>query len=257
MTLTMSDGPLAAGAPATTNYELVGPKHKILFSPFPRRVRATFAGETIVDTERGMLLHETAILPVLYVPVEDVAMGLLRPTATSTHCPFKGDASYWSIVVGDRVSEDAVWGYQDPLEAAPWLAGHVAFYWDRVEHWFDEDEEVFGHLRDPYHRVDVRRTGRRVRVLVDGVQLADTREALLLSETGLPNRWYVPRASIDFGKLQPSSTSTHCPYKGQAEYWSAEGRPDVAWSYVEPFPESQPVAGHLSFWGEGTEILVD
>lgn len=80
----------------------------------------------VLDTRRGRLLHESRLLPALYVPNDDVDTDLLQPTDHSTHCPFKGDASYWSIVSGDRVAENAVWGYPGPLDTAPWLAGHLA-----------------------------------------------------------------------------------------------------------------------------------
>jgi uncharacterized protein (DUF427 family) len=185
MTLTLSNGPLAPGAPTSVNYEIQGPQHKILFSPFPRRVRATFAGETIVDSEAAMLLHESNILPALYVPTADVRFELLTKTGLSTHCPFKGDASYWNINVGERTSENSVWGYERPHDDALWLDGYVALYWDHLDHWYDEDEEVFGHLRDPYHRVDVRPTSRRVKVMIAGQVVAETSNAKLLSMVGI------------------------------------------------------------------------
>ena len=104
MTLTLGTGPLAAGAPNTTNYVLDGPRHKLLFSSFPRRIRAVVAGHTIVDSERAMLLHESNIFPVLYFPKDDISMELLAETEHSTHCPFKGDASYWTISAGVQVA---------------------------------------------------------------------------------------------------------------------------------------------------------
>jgi uncharacterized protein (DUF427 family) len=168
MSLTHSPGPLAGQPPTTVNYTIEGPKHRLLLHDFPRRVRAVLAGETVLDTERGALLHETGLLPVLYVPIDDVRQDLLTATDHSTHCPFKGDASYWTLRVGDRVEENVVWGYPEPLERAPWLAGRVAFYWDRMDAWYDEDEQVEGGLRNPFHRVDVRSSGRKVRVLLSG-----------------------------------------------------------------------------------------
>src|SRR5205085_4091601 len=95
---------------------------------------------------------------------DDVDQTLLERTDHGTHCPFKGEASYWSLRAGDRVAENTVWAYEEPLEAARWLLGHVALYWDRVDAWFEEDDEIHGHLRDPYHRVDARPSSRRVQV---------------------------------------------------------------------------------------------
>lgn len=164
MTLTLSRGPLS-GKPADTNYRIDGPAHRLFFEDFPRRVRAVLAAEPILDTRRGKLLHETGLLPQLYVPREDVRLDLCTATDHRTHCPFKGDASYWSVRAGDRIAENTVWAYPEPCEAARWLRGYVAFYWDAMDGWFDEDEEVQGHLRDPYHRVDVRDSRRHVRVV--------------------------------------------------------------------------------------------
>lgn len=258
MSLTLSDGPLAAGAPDTVNYEIVGPRHKLLFTPFPRRVRATFAGETVFDTERGMLLHESNLLPVLYVPIDDVRTDLLTRTDHSTHCPFKGDATYWTIEAGGRTTENSVWGYEAPHDDSTWLTGYVALYWDRLDHWYDEDEEVFGHLRDPYHRVDVRPTSRHVRVSIGGLVVADSTSALVVSETGLPNRYYVPTADIATQLFRRSETTTVCPYKGATEYWSFVGDTlveDVAWSYVRPLDEAVRLVDHWAF--DGNDVSVD
>ncbi len=260
MSLTHSPGPLAGSSPATVNYTIEGPKHRLLLHDFPRRVRAVFAGETVLDTERGALLHETGLLPVLYVPMEDVRQGLLTATDHSTHCPFKGDASYWSVRVGDRAAENAVWGYPEPLERAPWLAGRVAFYWDTMDAWYDEDDQVEGGLRNPYHRVDVRSSSRKVRVLLDGAAIAETTRPLLLSETGLPNRFYIPREDVREDVLRPSETRTVCQYKGTASYWSVRhgdtALDDAAWSYPDASDDATRVKGYLSFDHEDLTVEV-
>ncbi|MFD0535538.1 DUF427 domain-containing protein [Actinomadura luteofluorescens] len=221
---------------------------------FPRRVRARFAGETVLDTERGRLLHETGLLPVLYVPEEDVRTDLLEKTVHSTHCPFKGDAVYWTVRAGDRAAENAVWGYPEPKPEAAWLRGHMAFYWDRMDAWFDEDEEVKGHLRDPFHRVDARTTSRRVRVLLDGEVVAETGRPKLLSETGLPNRYYIPAEGVRRDLLTRSAKRTFCPYKGEATYWSLAGAEDAAWSYEEPLEDAAKIGGYLSFDHEAVTV---
>ena len=192
MSLTFSSGPLSGHPPETVNYRIDGPAHKLLMQEFPRRVRATFGGETVFDTTRAMLLHETGLLPQVYVPQDDIRADLLRPTDHHTYCPFKGTASYWSVTAGGQVAENAIWYYPDPNEESRWLQGYAGFYWDAMDEWYDEDERVEGHIRDPYHRVDVRRSSRPVRVLLGGTVLAETSRPLLLSETGLPNRFYIP-----------------------------------------------------------------
>ncbi|MET0448548.1 MAG: DUF427 domain-containing protein, partial [Aeromicrobium sp.] len=240
MSLTRTPGPLATNPPAETNYSIDGPAHRLLLTPFPRRVRAELAGVTVLDTIAGGLVHESNLLPVLYVPEADVDMSLLEPTDRTSHCPFKGDASYWSVRVADRVAENAVWGYRDPIDSAAWLRGLVGFYWDRLDRWFDEDDEVFAHLRDPFHRTDVRPSSRTVTVRIGDAVVAESRHALVLSETGLPNRWYVPVEDIRTELFVPTDTTTHCPYKGDASYWTyrpgdgGDDVVDVAWSYQKP-----------------------
>ncbi len=227
MSLTISSGPLAGRPPETINYRIDGPAHKLLMQEFPRRVRASFGGETVVDTVRAMLLHETGLLPQVYVPQDDIRADLLRPTDHHTYCPFKGTASYWSVATaGGQVAENAIWTYPDPNEESRWLRGYAGFYWDAMDEWYDEDERVEGHIRDPYHRVDVRRSSRPVRVMLGDTVLAQTRRPLLLSETGLPNRFYIPSADVRQDLLEESDTHTVCAYKGTASYWtvSADGR---------------------------------
>ena len=234
MSLTRGSGPLSV-RPAPTNYTIDGPAHRIFFEPHPRRVRAVFAGRTVLDTVRGHLLYESNLAPVLYVPLEDLDESALEPTDHTSHCPFKGDASYWSLRVGGRVSENAVWTYREPLEAASWLAGYAALYWNRVDAWYEEDDEVRSHLRDPYHRVDARPSSRRVEVVSGDAPLAESERAVLVFETGLPVRAYMPRGDVQV-ELEPSAKRTVCPYKGEASYWSVrlpDGSllEDAVWSY--------------------------
>src|SRR3954464_1441011 len=181
MSLTFASAPLSA-RPSSTNYAIDGPKHRLFFEPHPRRIRAHFAGRAVLDTVRGQLLHESNLLPVLYVPIEDLDRSLLEPTDHHTHCPFKGDASYWSLRAGDRVSENAVWTYPEPIERAPWLKGYAALYWDRVDAWFEEDGEVRGRLRDPSLRVDARASSRPVQVVSGDSVLAESDGPVLLFE---------------------------------------------------------------------------
>jgi len=168
------------------------PDYKVLFEPSPRRVRVTFNGVTIADSINAQLLFETRHLPVYYFPRADVRMELLTPTAHQTFCPYKGKASYWTVRVGDRTSENAVWGYPDPYDEVAPIRDFVAFYWDRVDHWYEEDEEIFVHPRDPYKRVDVVASSRPVKVILGGETIAETRRARFLFETRLPTRYYIP-----------------------------------------------------------------
>ena len=252
MTLTFPGAPLASEPPTTTNYAIDGPRHRLLLHPFPRRVRARFAGEVVLDSTRGALLHESNILPRLYVPLEDVRADLLERTDHTTHCPFKGDASYWSVRVGDRVAENAVWTYESPIAEASWLHGLVSVYPERMDTWLDEDEEVTG-LRDPYHRVDARRSSRRIEVRSGGEVLARSERPVVVAETGLALRFYLPREDL-VAELRPSDTTATCPYKGRASYWSLDGLEDVAWSYEEPLESILAARDMLCFDASKVEV---
>ena len=258
----MGTGPFAGQPGGSFNFTLDdAPPHRIFFESYPRRLRATIGGHTVLDSVRGRLLHETGLPAVPYVPLEDIDAAVLEPSDTSTHCPFKGDASYRSIRVGDRLVEDAVWLYAEPLEAAPWLRGLGALAWGKADEWWLEDERVFGHLRDPYHRVDVFESSRPVRVRAGGRVVAESRRPKLLYETSLPVRVYLPRADVAPDVLVPSEKRSVCPYKGEASYWSIEvdGQRlgDAAWSYETPLPEAMKAQGHVSFLGDGVEVEVE
>ncbi|WP_314173694.1 DUF427 domain-containing protein [Streptomyces winkii] len=261
MTLTLGGGPLASRPPETVNYTIEGPAHRLLWHPFVRRVRALLGSETVLDSESAKLLHESNLLPQLYVPWDDLRKDLLEESSHRTHCPFKGDAHYWNVRVGDRLAENAVWSYPEPMDGAEWLKGHAALYWSAMDAWFDEDEEVEGHVRDPYHRVDVRRTSRHVVVRAGSTEVAESRRAYLLSETGLPNRFYLPPEDVRTEQLRPSATHTHCPYKGRASYRSlhtADGViHDAAWCYEQPLEAAMRARGYLCFLAEGIETVVD
>jgi uncharacterized protein (DUF427 family) len=235
------------------------PEHQISFQPSPKRLRVMANGKTIADSLCAGLLLETGHSPVYYFPREDVRMGLLERTEHHTHCPHKGEASYWNLKVGDRMVENAVWSYEQPLEQMAAIKESLAFYWDKVDHWFEEDEEIFGHPRDPYHRVDVRPSSREVIVLFNGETVARTRRALFLFETGLPPRYYVPPSDVRMEFLIPSRTTSICPYKGSASYWSLRvgdrAAEDAVWAYLEPLPECPRIKGHFCFYPEKVDRL--
>lgn len=224
-----------------------------------RRVRVVFADVTVADSKHVMLLLEFGRLPVFYFPVEDVRMDLLEATEHHTSSPLKGEASYWSVKVGNRVAENAAWGYPNPLPEGPDLKGYMAFYWDQMDAWYEEDERVFAHARDPYKRVDVLPSSRHVRVVLDGVTIADTQRPQLLLETGLPIRYYIPEQDVRMELLETTETTTRCPYKGKASYWSARiGErvfKDIVWSYHEPLPACSPIARFLCFFNERVDAI--
>ena len=259
MSLTLGSGPLAGRPNGSINYAIESPAHRILLQDHPLRLRAMIGDRVVLDSTRVKLLHETGQSIRPYAPLEDFDSSALERTGTRTHCPFKGDASYWSVRVGGRVVEDAIWAYEDPLPAAPWLSGLAALDWAKADAWFVEGDRAFGpHLRDPYHRVDVWESDRRAVVRVGERVIAETERPKLLFETSLPLRVYVPAGDVAPGVLEPSETRSQCPYKGEARYLSlgVDGArlDDSAWIYDSPLPEAAKAAGHVAFEGEGIEV---
>jgi uncharacterized protein (DUF427 family) len=257
MALTVGTGPFGQHPGGTFNFELPRTRGLIYFEDSPRRMRARLGGETVVDSRRSKLLHEHGHLPIHYFPQDEVRMDLLVPSDKHTTCPFKGEASYWSVHAGGKVAEDAVWSYPDPLPDAPRLAGYMAFYWHKMDEWLEEDEPAIVHARDPYHRIDILDTSRHVRVSVNGEQVADTTRARALFETGLPTRWYIPRDDVRMDLLRASEHRTGCAYKGYASYWSAGDEENVAWAYADPRAEAQRIKDYVAFFNERVDIEVD
>src|SRR5258708_6942238 len=142
MSLTLGPGPLGTQPGGDANYSIAGPRHRLWFQGHPRRIRAEVAGHVVLDTVRGHLLHESNIPPRLYVPLDDFDGDLLEPTRHLTHCPFKGDASYYTVRVGDVVRENAVWAYPTPKAEAAWLAPFASMYWEQADAWHEEDERL-------------------------------------------------------------------------------------------------------------------
>jgi len=224
-----------------------------------RRVRVVFAGITVAESTRVMLLHEFGRLPVFYFPLEDVRMEVMEKSSRRSHSPLKGEASYWTIRAGSRVAEDAAWSYASPLPDGPLVEGYLAFYWHLMDAWYEEEEQVFAHARDPYKRVDILPSSRHVRVVLAGVTIADSRRPRLLLETGLPTRYYLPEQDVRMDLLEPTETATRCPYKGQASYWTAtigdRVFKDIVWSYRDPLPACAPISRLLCFFNERVEAI--
>jgi uncharacterized protein (DUF427 family) len=254
-------GPLGKDPAGAFNFETPPPGRALYMDPCQKWVRVTVGGETIADTRRALLLQESGHQPTYYFPPEDVRADVLEPSDRHTRCPKKGEASYHTIRVGDSVVENGAWYYPDPLEGASPLKDLIAFYWDRMDHWYEEDEEVFVHPRDPYHRVDVLPTSRHIRVSLDGELLAESHQAMALFESNLPTRWYLPREDVRV-ELEPTETVTRCPYKGIASYYAVrrengETVKDLIWYYDDPLRAVDGIAGRLCFFNERVDVEVD
>lgn len=234
--------------------------HVPFVEPTPRWVRVRFGGAIIADSRRALLLvqYGPGRLPTYYFPQADVRMDLLERSEPD---PQDGDTARWTVRVGDRIAERVASMPLAPPPALATLNGHLTFAWNAMDAWYEEEEEVFVHARDPHKRVDVLRSSRHVRVAIAGETVAETHCPTLLFETSLPTRYYLPPEDVRTDLLEPSDTTSRCPYKGIARYWSArigdERARDIAWSYPEPIAECPKIRGLLCFFNERVDLYVD
>jgi uncharacterized protein (DUF427 family) len=204
---------------------------ELTYEPIDRHVRGERDGETLVDSHRPRLVWEPG-----------------RPTP---HYAFPRED------VRTEALGDAVKSYEGDDALSDW----VSVDWGAIDHWYEEDQEVFVHPADPYSRIDLRPSSRHVRVEIDGTTIAETNRAQLLFETKLPTRYYIPREDFREDLLEPSDSHTRCPYKGIASYYSVrvdgELHPDVVWYYPEPLREVAPIKDLLAVYNERVDIYVD
>ena len=233
--------------------------------PIDKWVRA-YVGETAVidSTAPTLFFEDTFPVPGYAFPESDVRTDLMRPNPTGpVPGPFifqpKGPVSQWfDLDVGGRRIPHAAWIRDDPM-----LRGLLIFSWQPglLDRWLEEEEEVVVHPRDPHKRVEALSSSRRVTVAAGGVVLADSQAPVMLFETNLPTRYYLPREHVHFAALTPSQNSSICPYKGEADqYWDVTGQPEAtnaAWSYSEPLPGVAKIAGRVAFYNEIVDITVD
>jgi uncharacterized protein (DUF427 family) len=226
--------------------------------PAPRRVRAHLNGALVLDTTRARYVWEVPYYPQYYVPIEDVMPGVLVEEDREQRLQW-GSARVHTVTLAgtSRPSAARVYG----SDAHEGIAGTVRFDFEALD-WFEEDEPIIGHPRNPYVRVDALRSHRHLVIARDGLVLAKTTSPVLLFETGLPTRYYIDRTDVDFSHLTPSDTESVCPYKGITSwYWSLNtgslNEPDVAWVYDQPCRQVDPIAGLIAFYNEKLDITID
>ena len=227
--------------------------------PVPRRIRAMLGGEVVLDTTNALYVWEWPFYPQYYIPVADLKPDVLADEQHTQHLQF-GTARRHGLRAGEISRPGAARVYAG--DALDGLADTARFDWDALDAWFEEDEEVFVHPRNPYTRVDALRSTRAVRIELGGAVLAESASPVMVFETGLPTRYYVNRTEVNFEHLQPTATVTSCPYKGKTSgYWSVRARhtiyPDLAWSYDFPTRQLLPIAGMIAFYNEKADISID
>jgi uncharacterized protein (DUF427 family) len=261
MGLSWQQGPLGPNPSGTFLVPDPLPDHLLYAEPAGRRLRVELAGATIAVSDAVTLLHETGRYPVAYFPPADVDARLLRPSTRRTTHRELGSTSWWSLHIDGQLHRNVAWSHTSPPAHGAVMTGLIAFVWDAMDAFYEEDEQILGHAADPYHRVDVRASSRHLTARVDGQLIADSRAALVVYETGFAPRWYVPPADAYPAALDDDPLRTLCPYKGVARYYDvvAAGPPRVAaaWSYPEALPESRRLAGYLSFDLDQVDVHLD
>jgi len=226
--------------------------------PTAKRVRGVLNGRYIFDTTDAKLVWEHKYFPQYWIPRSDFS-ATAKFEDDKPVSGIQSSTSKLSVEGGKPVSTLLV-----PDSFNSELAGHVKIDFKALDAWYEEQAQVLYHPKDPYHRVDILPSGRKVRVEIDGVCLADTGDeggVMSLWETNFPGRWYLPRTAIRWEYLTPSETHTGCPYKGEASYYNAvvngKEHKDVVWWYKNPTLESGQVAGMLCFYPDKVDTWVD
>jgi len=233
----------------------------VRLEPTERRIRVALGGVMVADSKRAQLLYLPPPHNAYAFPREDVRWELIKESQATDTVIGLGTAQLWSVDAGGKTAENAAWMVPQPPAGLSALAGMVMFRWNLMDAWYEEDDEVFVHPRDPNHRVDVLNSSRHVKVMVDGEVVAETRRPRVLFETELPVRYYIPRLDVRMDLLEPTDSISRCPYKGVASYWSVRAgdkvHKDIAWSYKSPIPECPKIEYLIAFYNEKVDLEVD
>jgi uncharacterized protein (DUF427 family) len=250
---------------------LMGQLGELRFEPIDKRIRGMFAGRTVIDTTRAMVVWEPKrVVPTYGVPVTDIDGQLVSAPRAAHDVPIQApqlgqhpvydpsipfsvhtaDGESLSLRTGGAELDQAAFA---PADAA--LSGYVIVDFNAFDAWYEEDEPNVAHPRDPFHRIDIVHSSRHVRVRRDGKLLAESTSPCLLFEPPLPVRYYLPPEGVLAGALVPSETKTFCAYKGQASYWALDGQ-DLAWSY-QLLREAVEVTDRIAFFNEHVDRAVE
>jgi uncharacterized protein (DUF427 family) len=261
MTLTVGTGPFGHTPAGSFNVEIPARERLLFVEPSRRWIRGIRDEETVIDSRAARVVYEQGRLPIYFFPPEDVREDLLTPSAHRSSSQILGEATWFDLRVGDEVVANAAWSFPEPTPGGEAVRGLIAFAWDALDRWLEEDEELIVHLRDPYHRIDVMPTSRHLRISLDGELVAETRRAKVLFETGLPPRWYVPRDDVREELASPSDHRTGCAYKGFASYLSVRvgdrEEENLIWTYPDPRQEVASIRDYLCFFDERVDTEID
>ncbi len=231
----------------------------IRIEPSPKWVRGYFGGQCIVDSKHVQILFPGPV-PFYYFPKEDVRLEFLVPSGRTATAEGLGTAAVWDLRAGGKTAENAAFTFDKPSTKKLDLTGLVTFDWDSLDAWFEEGEEVYVHPHHPYHRIDTLASTRHVQITLGGRIVADSKNTVLLFETGLPVRYYFPRLDVREELLVPTDHTTGCAYKGRANYFSLKVGEDlfenIAWYYRYPTTETSKIAGRIAFFNERVDATI-
>jgi uncharacterized protein (DUF427 family) len=257
MGLSWQQGPLAQVSVGRFLTPEPLPERLLYAEPLRRRMRVRFGNKWIADSEDVVLLHEPGHYPVAYFSLSDIADGVLEDSGRTTSHRDLGTTAWYTVRAGEQSKPRAAWQHTELPGYADELKGRVAFAWRAMDAFYEEDQRIFGHAADIYHRIDIRPTSRHLVVRAGDRVVADTTRPLALYESGFAPRWYVPRADVDEAALTSVDAQTFCPYKGVCSYYDIGDARQAAWSYLNAWPEVGRVAGFVSFEADKVEVTLD
>jgi uncharacterized protein (DUF427 family) len=256
--LSWQQGPLSTGSIGRFLVAEPRPQRLLYAEPLRRRVRVRFGEAWIAESDAVLLLFEPGHYPIAYFPQADVSAGTLERTDRTTQHPELGPTAWYKVSAGGRSVARGAWQHLEPPRYASELAARVAFAWPLMDAFYEEDERILGHAADPYHRIDIRQSSRRLVVHHADSTIADTVRPLVLYESGFAPRWYVPRADIDESALAlVEKHRTFCPYKGLCSYYDIGNARLAAWSYPEAYAEVRRVSNLVSFEPDIVSVQID
>ena len=256
MGLSWQQGPL--GRNPNGQFLVPGIPRRVLYAePLRRHIRAELGGRTVVRSDDAVLLFEPGRYPVAHFPIGDFAEGALRPIDHHSQHPELGETAWFEVVAGTRHAARGAWQHVALPDHAAILEDKVALAWRAMDAFYEEDDRILGHAADPYHRIDIRHSSRRLLVRAGEGVVADTTSPIVLYESGFAPRWYAPRDDVATDALSPNELRTFCPYKGIASYYDIDGARNAAWSYRAPFADMAAIGDLVSFEPDRVEVTLD
>jgi len=236
-----------------------------IVGPVATRIRTEFGGQTVADSTRARLYRRSPFKVYYLFPEEDVKSELLDKNDSGSTATKNGEIVRWTLRVDGREAKHAAFTFREGAQAAEGekvdLSAYIGFDFDAMDSWYEEAEKLLGHPRDPFTRIDIRRGSRPIRAEVDGVTIVDSAGPLLLTETGLGLRYYIPKDDVNWKLFSESDTESICPYKGRARYWSAniDGKQhkDLIWAYPDPLQDAERIRDTVGLYHEKMTIYLD